>query len=123
MKDKLKLNQDFINFCIDFFEQEYYVNFFSNKYVYLSQNFDSNLSTYYQLIGDLGGVPVNSWKEESKQSSVFIISESDMNSFKSKEVLYIQDLINKKQTIKDTNANILSSEILILPLETFLNYC
>lgn len=125
-KINLRLTKDFVNLCVDYFEEEYFVNFFSNRYVYFSQNFEDNIYKLYQMVGDLGAVAVNSWKEESIQTTVFIISDIDYENIetkKSKEVKYIENLINKKQTIKDVKQNIMSSDVLILPLSKVVNYC
>lgn len=120
MKKKLQLTQIAINRYADFFNEQRYVNFFSQKNVYLSNNF--SFPNIRQMIGDLGGVPVNVWKEESMQTDIFLISTEDFEDLKSNEVQFINKLINKKQTILDTKKSYLSSNIFIVKESDFIPY-
>lgn len=120
------ITTEIVDLYADFFNKEYYVNFFSRKNVYISKNFEDREIRVNTKVGDLGGVPVNSWEEESEQANLFIISKIDYENLKqgiySKEVLFISGLLTRKQTKVDEKQGILTSKIIIVKETDFLKY-
>lgn len=123
-KQQLYLTTSAVNLFDTRFKAEAVRNYFSNQYVYFSQNFEEKIHSVYQMIGNLSGVPVNYWEDYWNLTNVFIISTEDYEqlsqNIKSKEVQFVEDFINKKQTKKDSEETPpkLSTDLHIVKYET-----
>lgn len=123
--NKLKLTNSFIDsLSIDLDNK---LNPFYGKYLYYSTNISNFMNNIYQLGGNLNGTVVNLWKEESILTDFFIISDTDYKNIEkdiySDEVLFIENLINKQQTIVDTKESKITTKIKIIKFSVFENFC
>lgn len=123
--NKLKLTNSFIDsLSIDLDNK---LNPFYGKYLYYSTNISNFMNNIYQLGGNLNGTVVNLWKEESILTDFFIISDTDYKNIEkniySNEVLFIENLINKQQTIVDTKESKITTKIKIIKFSVFENFC
>lgn len=122
--NKLKLTNSFIDsLSIDLDNK---LNPFYGKYLYYSTNISNFMNNIYQLGGNLNGTVVNLWKEESILTDFFIISDTDYKNIEkdiySDEVLFIENLINKQQTIVDTKESKITTKIKIIKFSVFENF-
>ena len=122
--NKLKLTNSFIDsLSIDLDNK---LNPFYGKYLYYSTNISNFMNNIYQLGGNLNGTVVNLWKEESILTDFFIISDTDYKNIEkdiySDEVLFIENLINKQQTIGDTKESKITTKIKIIKFSVFENF-
>ncbi|WP_313373776.1 hypothetical protein [Chishuiella sp.] len=123
-KIKIEINQDFVLNSESMIE--FKVNTFYEKYLYYSENISPFMNSIYQLGSNLNGTPVNNWKEESLLMNFFIISDQDFDDLltgsKSENVLFVEKLMNKQQTIIDSKENKISSKINVLRFSIFQKY-
>ncbi|WP_322970346.1 exonuclease domain-containing protein [Faecalibacter sp. LW9] len=123
---QFRLTKKIVDVYDDYFIQTAKVNSFYGKYIYYSQNFKQPHNSIYQLGGNLNGTVVNHWSDESQLTNFFIISDADYASLESgelsQEVIFIQELIKKQQSIKDFQTQIISSNLKIVKFKTFENY-
>lgn len=126
MKNKLKFNLQTIDKYDRNFQNTLKINTFYDKNVYVSRNIMEPIHIVYQMFGDLGAQPMNEWPTEKKLTDIFIISQKDYEDLNgrnlSNEVAYIENLINKQQTIVDRKENKLTSKIKIVLFTTFKEY-
>lgn len=101
------------------------INFFSNVYVFASQNIIDKSLPY--KIGEYNGICVSdSWKEEKDDFSVFIISDEDyrkaLEGIYSDELLFFIQRINKRQTLKDEKRKKVTADVYIVKESDFNEY-
>ncbi|SDE57333.1 hypothetical protein [Riemerella columbipharyngis] len=121
----LYLNRDALELFRMKFLYKVKMNFFSNTFVYTSDNIENKNIPY--LLGELHSICVDdSWKEEKNNFTTFISSREDydnaLNGIYSNAFLFFIKRINQKQTLEDEKKNKLTADVYIILEEDFILY-
>lgn len=101
------------------------INFFSDIYVYTSQNIVDKTLPY--RVGEFNGICVDdSWREEKNDFTVFIISDEDYSNALqgefSSEVSFFIDRVNKRQSLIDEKEKIITAKVFLVKESDFDAY-
>ncbi|WP_291070512.1 BRCT domain-containing protein, partial [Empedobacter sp. UBA5039] len=125
-KFDFKFTEKIVDCYDEYFKKTKTISTLYGKYIYYSQNISPLMNNVYQIGGNINATVVNHWKDESLLTDYFVISDKDYknigNNIYSKEVLFIEDLIKKQQTLIDTKKEIISSKIMVIKYHTFKKY-